>query len=226
MFTKEQLIEYFSDRYTSEQVFEALQIMKDNGADVDPLGDEFSFDITEELDRIFEAIGAAIDSQNKLPASEHSPALVIQEATQLAASYSSRINQQMMAAMIRTVTQGAISEANSLLQIRAKVIERVLSAGNQEIAECLHQESLESANYLRTLAGDDTRIDKLLAGYGLTTTTDIDIEAFLQEVKAGASQVKSDVKALACDIASIGPQNNCQVFDVDAFLLEVENANS
>ncbi len=54
MFTKAQLIEWFSDRYSDVQVIEALRIMRDHGADVDPEGDEFSPDITEELEKVFE----------------------------------------------------------------------------------------------------------------------------------------------------------------------------
>jgi hypothetical protein len=55
MFTLEQLLEYFSDRYTHEQVMKALQIMAESRDDIDINADEFSPDITEELEDIFNA---------------------------------------------------------------------------------------------------------------------------------------------------------------------------
>lgn len=216
MFTRQQIIEWFSDRYTEQQVIEALRIMADNGADVNPDGDQFSPDITEELEKIFDAVGAAIDNQKKLPQSQQSESGLVASATQLAATASPHVNPQMMAAMIRTVIESSVSEATALVQLRAKVVERVLTQGNMEITRSLRDEATKNASYLQNLANDSNRIDTLLTGYGIGDTAQL-VEAFLEETRSGTAQTKANVKSARAAAESI--QTSDDDF-INAFLME------
>lgn len=74
-FTRAQLHEYFDTRFTPEQVDKALQILSENGAEIDPNTDEFSIEVTDELEKIFDAVGVAVDNQKKLGQSQESTAI-------------------------------------------------------------------------------------------------------------------------------------------------------
>jgi hypothetical protein len=211
MFTREEVVEYFKDRYTDVQVTQALRIMRDHGADVDPDSDEFSPDITEELEKVFELAGAAINNHLHLPASEQE-ASAIQQATNMAASIIPNVNHQMMAGMIRVVMNGAVAQANAIAQLEAKVFQRALDHNRGTVANSFLEQTQHSTEYLRELSLNDGQINKLLAGYGVET---VDVDAFLSEVKALTPQVKSDVRnfnyAAAADTS----------FSIDAFLEEM-----
>ncbi|MEH2279538.1 MAG: hypothetical protein V7K40_33375 [Nostoc sp.] len=64
--------------------------------------DSFNPDITEDLEKVFELAGTAINSQKHLLASQQESS-AIQQATEMAASIMPNINRQMMARMIRVV---------------------------------------------------------------------------------------------------------------------------
>lgn len=211
MFTKEQLFEYFSDRYTDLQVIDALRVMRDHGADVDPEGDEFSPDITEELEKVFELAGFAINSQKHLPASEQESE-AIQQATEMAANIIPNVNRQMMAGMIRVVMSGAVAQANAIATFEAKVFQRALDHSRGAVANSFLQQTQYSTEYLRSLSLHDEQINKLLAGYGVET---VDVDAFLTEVKSLTPQVKSDVQ----NFKSLAPADTS--FSIDAFLEEM-----
>ncbi|MBD2535437.1 hypothetical protein H6G97_41000 [Nostoc flagelliforme FACHB-838] len=208
MFTKVQLIEWFSDRYSDVQVIEALRIMRDHGADVDPEGDEFSPDITEELEKVFELAGAAINNHLHLPASEQE-ASAIQQATEMAASIIPNVNHQMMAGMIRVVMSGAVAQANAIATLEAKVFQRALDHSRSAFASSFLEQTQYSTQYLRSLSDNDGQINKLLAGYGVET---VDVDAFLSDVKSLTPQVKSDIQNFKLK----APADN--TFSIDAFL--------
>ncbi|MBW4677691.1 MAG: hypothetical protein KME52_27935 [Desmonostoc geniculatum HA4340-LM1] len=205
-FSREQLHEYFSDRYTDAQVNRALEIFAQNGADIDPSGNEFSLDITEELEEIFKAVGAALNNQRKLGQSEE---LTVIEASAIASKFSQHSSPQLMAAMIRVVTEEAITQGAALIQIKSQVLERVLEQGDMAIARSILNRGQQTSTYIQDLASDSSRINKMTAGYGVDR---VDIDAFLEEVRGNSDRTKNGVKALV-------PSQN-KDFDVDAFLLE------
>ncbi|MEW6496894.1 MAG: hypothetical protein AB1589_30890 [Cyanobacteriota bacterium] len=210
MFTSEELFEYFSDRFSPAQIQEALEELAKHDTTINPEGSEFPTSITERLEQVFQIATDAIASAKQLSAATDEPqSAIFQQAVNLA-STSSPANSQVMAAMIRIVAQGAISEAIALQQIRTKVFEKVMGDGNGAIASHLHNESQQTTAYLRELANDDERIDKMLSGFGVNPG--ISVDAFLVEVLGSARQVREDVKALS---PAMKP-----AFDVDAFLLE------
>ncbi len=206
MFTLEQLHEYFSDRYTPEQVNRALCILAENGADIDPNGGEFSLDITEELEGIFKAVGAALDNQKKLGQSEE---MTVIEADAIASKFSQHSNPQLMAAMIRVVTEEAIAQGAALTQIKSHVLGKVLQQGDLAIAQSMLSRGKQTSTYLQELATDGDRLNKMALGYGVE---EVDVDAFLEEVRGNSSQVKNSVKAIA--------PSQAHDFDVNAFLLE------
>jgi hypothetical protein len=211
MFTRKQVIEYFSDRYTDVQVIEALRVMRDHRSDVDPEGDEFSPDITEELEKVFELAGFAINSHLHLPASEQESS-AIQQATEMAANIIPNVNHQMMAGMIRVVMNGAVAQANAIATLEAKVFQRALDHTRGVVANSFLEQTQYSTEYLRSLSDNDKQINKLLAGYGVET---VDVDAFLSEVKSLTPQVKSDVQ----NFKSLAHANTG--FSIDAFLEEM-----
>ncbi|MBN3993846.1 MAG: hypothetical protein HWQ36_26030 [Nostoc sp. NMS2] len=206
MFSIEQLHEYFSDRYTPEQVNRALQILAENGANIDINSNEFSLDITEELEEIFKAVGAALNNQKKLGQSEE---LTVIEANAIASKFSQHSNPQLMAAMIRVVTEEAIAQGAALTQIKSHVLGRILEQGDMAIAQSILNRGQQTSSYIQELANDGDRLNKMTARYGVET---VDVEAFLAEVRGNSQEVKSTVKT----IAPVSEKD----FDIEAFLLE------
>jgi hypothetical protein len=210
MFTREDLFLYFGDRFSEEKILQALEELAKVDAAIDPDAIEFHGSIVERMEQIFKVIDDAIASAKQLSAAADEPQEMIFTSAVNLASASSPANSQIMAAMIRIVAQGAISEAIALQQIRNKVFEKVLGDGNGAIASQLYGDSQQTTAYLRELVNDDTRINKMLSGFGVQPSFDAD--AFLVEVLGSASQVKEDVKAIS---PAMKP-----AFDVEAFLLE------
>lgn len=203
-FTREQLHEYFSSSYTPEQVNRALQILAENGADIDPDGDEFSLDITEELEKIFTDVGAALDNQRKLGQVEESGIVET-----IASKFSQHSNPQLMAAMIRMLVEEAVVQGAALTQIKSQVLEQVLQQGDLAIAQSLLNRGKQTSEFVQALVNDRDRLNKMAEGYGVET---VDIDAFLLEVQSNSNSVKNAVKAI-----SPAPDKD---FDIDAFLLE------
>ncbi|MBD2254635.1 hypothetical protein [Nostoc parmelioides] len=207
-FTRQQLHEYFGDRYLPEQVNQALIILADNGAEIDAYGTEFSLEITDELEKIFDAVGAALNNQKNL--GHQDQVLTVMEANAIASKFSQHSNPQLMAAMIRVVTEEAIAQGAALTQIKSHVLERVLEQGDLTIAQSIFNRGQQTSSYVQELANNNARIDKMIAGYGIET---VDVDAFLIEVRGNSDDVKNTLKTLASAAN--------KTFDIDAFLLEV-----
>lgn len=210
-FTRSELHNYFNGTYSPEQVDRALVILAQNGADIDPNGDQFSLDITEELEEIFKAVGVALDNQKKLGGNQDQTLTVI-EATQIAAQRSPHANPELIAAMIRIVTEEAIALGTGLTQIRSQVLEKVLQQGDHLIAKSILNRGQQSTHYIQNLAGDSDRLNSIMSGYGVNPT--IDIDAFLLESRQQTEEVKTAVSAIAP-----APKSD---FDIDQFLLETK----
>ncbi|HEY9798829.1 MAG TPA: hypothetical protein V6D25_00605, partial [Leptolyngbyaceae cyanobacterium] len=158
MFTIEQLHEYFADRYTPEQVNRALQIFKENGADIDIESGQFSLEITEELEGIFKAVDTALDNQKKLGQADET--LTVLEAQSLASRYSPHSSPKLIAAMVRLVTEEAIELGSLLTQIKSDALGKTLEQGNLEIARSLFNGTRQATSYVRDLSTNDEKRNK------------------------------------------------------------------
>ncbi|MBW4566020.1 MAG: hypothetical protein KME32_34075 [Mojavia pulchra JT2-VF2] len=205
-FTLEQLHEYFADRYTREQVNRALSILVQDGADIDINSNQFSLDITEELEEIFKAVGEALDNQKKLGLPKE---MAVLEANAIASKFSQHSNPKLIAAMIRVVAEEAVAQGAALTRIKSHVLGRVLEQGDMEIAQSILNRGKGTSSYIQELANSDERIDRIISGYGIET---VDVDAFLMEVQTNSDDVKNSVNALA--------HAPSKTFDIDAFLLE------
>ncbi|ALF52213.1 hypothetical protein ACX27_04075 [Nostoc piscinale CENA21] len=215
-FTREKLYEYFASDYTPEIVDRALIIFAQNGADIDPHGDEFSFEITEQLEDTFKQINRELGKQNRLEQGQPLTAIETQAMSATtpsgnASKFSTHSNPQLMAAMIRLVTEEAIAQGAALSQIKSQVIGKVLEQGDLEIAKSLLGRTQQTSNFVIELANDRDRVKKMIAGYGINQEPDV-LDAFLEEVRGNSDGVKMAVKAIA-------PSQEKE-FDLDAFLLE------
>lgn len=205
-FTRSQLYEYFGDRYSREQIDNSLVIMARNGARIDPYADEFSDDITEELEGIFNAVGQALNNQQQLGQSDE---ITVKQASELAAQYSQHSSPQLMAAMIKMAVQDGIRKASAINQIKNHVFNRVLEQGDAELVQSVLTGNNQTTDLLIEWANDGSRVDKMLNNYGIQP---VDIDAFLLEVNGNSASVKQAVKA-------ISPKAKTTI-DIDAFLLE------
>ena len=66
MFTREELFEFFGDRYSPAQIKEALGELAKHDETIDPEGAEFPASITERLEQVFQIAGDAIASAKQL----------------------------------------------------------------------------------------------------------------------------------------------------------------
>ncbi|MBD2457729.1 hypothetical protein H6G80_27115 [Nostoc sp. FACHB-87] len=205
-FTRSQLYEYFGERYSPEQIDNSLMIMAQNGAKIDPDAEEFSDDITEELEGIFNAVGEALNNQQQLGQSDE---ITVKQASKLAAQYSRHSSPQLMAAMIKMAVQDGIRKAAAINQIKNHVFNRVLEQGDAELVNSVRTGNNQTTDLLMEWANDGERVDKMLGNYGIKP---VDIDAFLLEVNGEIAGTKAAVKAIA-------PKSKTTI-DIDAFLLE------
>lgn len=204
-FTREQLHEYFSDRFLPEQVNKALEILANQGeVKFDPHGDQFSIDITSQLEEVFNVVGAALESQKSLGNPEHEQITKLDQG----AVYSQHSNPALVAAITRMIVEQTIEDGMALNAIRSKVMDKVLEQGDMVLAQSIQQRGVNTSGLLQTLASDDSKINTMLGGYGVQK---INIDAFLEEVRGNTLAVKESVRAIA---------PTPKTFDIDAFLLE------
>lgn len=203
-FNREELHQYFGDRYSPEQVNKALQILAENSeANFDPHGNKFSVDITSALEEVFAAVGAALEAQKTL----ESPSEQITKLEQ-GGIYSQHSNPALVAAVARMIVEEGIREGTALVNLKSKVIGQVLEQGDLTIARSIKERGNGTSGFLQALANDTQKINTMLSGYGVDV---IDVDAFLDEVRSDAGAVKESVRAIA---------PTPKTFDVDAFLLE------
>ncbi|MDJ0678202.1 MAG: hypothetical protein QNJ36_22930 [Calothrix sp. MO_167.B42] len=201
MFTREELFEYFSGQYTSEQIMNALHQLSKHDSEIDPEADEFPVTITEQLEQAFKIVEDAVNQQKALTGNMSSLGVAEVEklAIEIATNRAVNIPADVFREMVEIVAGEAIAKATVLHQISDAVLKHTLADLNTKSLEEINQESATRISKITQLLANPEQLDKILDDYGIrsssqvqsdvqemtTVQTEFDVEQFLMEVAAG-----------------------------------------
>lgn len=206
MFTREELFEYFSDRYSKEQVEAALITLHEKSS-IDPKAEEYPASITDKLEQVFDIVSDAIASSKQLPGS--TLATVEQTAVKLAGDRHLDISLDVIQGIISIVDAEAAVEAYALHERRKAVREGVLTQLEMNDLAEANEQAAKRIDGLRQLCKDPDVLDQILADYNLlpqdeasrehlqltaSCSLEFDPEKFLSEVNP---EKKPQVRAIA-----------------------------
>jgi hypothetical protein len=207
MFTREELFEYFGANYSHEQIEKALYILSEHSTEVDPDAAEFPTSITEQLERIFNVVEAAADSQKSLNGTGevHDLAQIQSDCIAIAEAQSLRIPNEIFDGMTQILIGEGVAQAAVQHQIVSEVRRQTLSQLQKNDLSELNQDTATRIAQITTLFSDPNTLDKILADYGLDTkpefisglnnltsesTPDFDVDAFFAEKGVENPEVK------------------------------------
>lgn len=166
MFQRQELIEYFSGQYTEEQVHKALKALAKYDNSVNPDGEIFADEITEQLEGAFEIGEKVLDSS-------HSHFSII-EATEVAIDAAAKsnlnLNPRVFDELIYIVSERAIARAAALNKIGEAVFDSASAQLDAEQLEKLRDRNERQIKAFQLIASNDERINKILGEYGVNTT--------------------------------------------------------
>ncbi|GIW59493.1 MAG: hypothetical protein KatS3mg087_0559 [Patescibacteria group bacterium] len=185
MFSKDDLINYFSDRYPKEEIMKAVQILAEKRSDIDPNGNEFSEEIIEELEAIFDAIGAALDRQKKLAGNEPGGKIEIREATAIAQesliAQNILISEESLMIIAQTMIGGILEQVGTLGLIAERVLLNSLQSEQERIAERVTAGMIESTKRIREVFNEENIQEIVKAS--VPESKPYDVGEFLQRFK-------------------------------------------
>lgn len=153
MFSKDELIAYFADRYTEEQIIKAVRILAEKREDINPDGNEFSEAIIEELELIFNAIGAAVDQQKKLSGGDVGGKIEIREVGAIAQesliAQNILISEESLMIIAQTMIGGILEQVGTLGLIAEQVLLNSLQSEQERIAERVTVGIIESTKRMK-----------------------------------------------------------------------------
>ncbi|MBW4675917.1 MAG: hypothetical protein KME52_18420 [Desmonostoc geniculatum HA4340-LM1] len=198
MFTREELFEYFGDRYSPTQIHEALSELAKHDVIINPDAEEFPATITERLEQVLQVVSDAIASNKQLTGSSDL-AQIEQTAINLATERDFAIPIDTLKGLIEILDAEAAVEAVTLFQRRKAIREGVLNQLETNAIAAANEQAAKRMDALNKLCSDPEVLDQILQDYGLLSST----EADRQHLELTAS----------CSLD----------FDTDAFLAEVSS---
>lgn len=164
MFTRQELFEYFAESYTSEQVESALEAIARYDKTVNPKGEEFPDEITEQLEGAFE-IGEKVITE--------SPNLTITEARKIAVATATESHPDMdtriMGEILYIVTERAIARAAQLRRLEDGIFDAATAQLDAEALEKMRDKNERLIRAYQLIGSDDERINKILSEYGVNS---------------------------------------------------------
>ena len=195
MFSREELFEFFSDRYSPDQITQALQQLN-----IDPKAQEFPATITEQLEQVFTIVENAVTVSKQLNGSSDL-AQVEKLAIEIATQQASGIPTEVFSAMVEIVAGQAMSQAAVLSQVKTAVFKQTLADLDVRSLTELGQDSAAKVQAMIHLLNDPEKLNQILDDYGIrpsnevveemellnSDTEDFNADKFLQEVAGGES---------------------------------------
>lgn len=204
MFTREELFEYFSDRYTPTQIIAILHKLAEEDQTLDPEALEFPAAITDRLEAAFKIVEMAIAQQKTLagtaPQTESDLAQIEKLAIDMAVQSAINIPIEILPSIVEIVAGEEVARAAAISRMRDAVFRHALSEMDAKRFEQFSQESAENIQLILRLVNDPQKLKQILGDYGLksndevvtefqaltsTCTVDFDPDAFLEEVTNG-----------------------------------------
>jgi cysteinyl-tRNA synthetase len=197
MFTRQELFDYFQDDYTQQQVVDALKAIARFDKSLNPEGEEFPDEITEQLEGAFEISEKVLESSPNLSISEARQAAIV-EASESYPELDTRIFQEIL----YIVSERAIARAVSLKRVEDGIFDATSAQLDAEALEKLRDKNNRLISAYQLIGDNDERINKILEEYGVNNKQqtqewvetyervldevddDFDASAYLTELKA------------------------------------------
>ncbi|BAZ39443.1 hypothetical protein NIES4101_53960 [Calothrix sp. NIES-4101] len=163
-FTRQELFEYFAADYTSEQVESALNAIARYDKSVNPKGEQFPDDITEQLEGAFE-IGEKVIAE--------SPNLSITEARKIAVAAATEqhpdMDTRIFSEILYIVTERAIARAAQLRRLEDGIFDAATAQLDAEALDKMRDRNERLIRAYQLIGNDDDRINKILNEYGVNS---------------------------------------------------------
>ncbi|MBD2771126.1 hypothetical protein [Iningainema tapete] len=201
MFSREELFEYFSDKYTPTQIIAALHKLAESDKELNPEAEEFHTSITERLDQVIRIVEDAFNAQKQLGEGSPQPLANVQKmAIDMAAKQAVHLPNRVFESLVEILVGEAIANAQMLAQIQESALKQALAQKSQESLENLGQDAATRIQLAMRLVNDPEKLDRILEEFGVqpiaetetqmqvltnTCTIDFDPDAFLEEVAGG-----------------------------------------
>lgn len=208
MFTRQELFDYFAI-YTPEQVEAALRAIAKYDKSIDPLGEEFPYEITEQLEGAFDITEEVLSDDTTLTIADAKTAAVL-EASQKYPEMDTRIFQEL----IYIVSERAISRAVTLRKVEDGIFDAASNQLDVESLEKLRDKNERLIRAYQLIGNDDERINKILEEYGVNSIAEtqelidawerdlsepeeeFDADAWLTELNAGGEEPKKSLNRM------------------------------
>lgn len=204
MFTREELLEFFSDRYNPTQIIAALHKLAEVDSEIDPEGKEFPASVTDKLEQVFKIIEDALDQQKQLAGETPqtnggSLAQVQQLAIDLASDRAVNVPQNVFNSLVEILVGEALVNAEMLAQIQEAALKQALAHKSSQSLENLGNDAATRIQLALKLVNDPEMLNRILKEFGVkpvdeveadlvamnVQTEDFDPDAFLAEVALG-----------------------------------------
>lgn len=202
MFSREELFEYFSDRYNQTQIIAALYKLAEHDQNLDPEAQEFPSAITERLEQAFKIVEDAVTATKQLTGeAQPQPLANVQKlAVDLASDRAVNIPSTVFNSLVEILVGEAIANAQMLAQIQEAALKQALAHKSQKSLENLGQDAATRIQLALQLVNDPEKLDRMLQEFGVQTageteaqmqiltntcTVDFDPDAFLEEIFSG-----------------------------------------
>jgi hypothetical protein len=187
MFNRKEVFSYFQDRYTENQVIQALRILSDSQLDLNPDAEFFQDSTVDDLEHIFLALGSALEEQKKVSAASSTDgqieilnAVAALASTQLI-QQDIRISDNHLMAIAKVMISDVLNQVEILSQISEKVFLDSLQSKQDQLAKKIAETIFESSKKTRQIF-DAEAIKKIVSASALKNQA-FDVENFLTKVK-------------------------------------------
>jgi hypothetical protein len=164
MFTRTELFDYFQGDYTSEQVVEALKAIARYDKSLNPEGEEFPDEITEQLEGAFDISEKVLESSPNLSLSEARQAAIV-EASENYPELDTRVFKEIL----YIVSERAIARAVSLRRVEDGIFDAASAQLDAEALEKLRDSNNRLITAYQLIGNNDERINKILEEYGVNS---------------------------------------------------------
>jgi hypothetical protein len=214
MFNRKEVFTYFQDRYTENQVTQALRILSESQIDLNPDAEVFHDSTVDDLENIFLALGSALEEQKKVSAASSTDG-EIEILNAVAASagvqliqQDIRISDSHLMAIAKVMVTDVLNQVEILSQISERVFLDSLQSKQDQLAKKIAETIFESSKKTHQIF--DAEAIKKIVSAGSVKNEAFDVESFVTKVN---NHTKSQLRE-----QKILPQK--KDLDIDLFLKE------
>ncbi|RCJ42011.1 hypothetical protein A6770_35475 [Nostoc minutum NIES-26] len=218
-FSRKDLFELLSEKYSTEKIIAGLQELAKFDSSIDPEAEQFSINVVDRLERLFNLAQTTLD-QSKLLGGGSS---LVNIQTQAIESVSEQlriegVSQETFKAFLDIVAGKVVAQAFAVHQFEQELFDEIKSELDVESLQQRTQNGFEEIAFIYQLAKNPEIRQQITKDYGLktgieikqevqnlteTSTPGFDPEAFLQELGVPTPEKKSTQPTTIQDLKNL-----------------------